>query len=345
MIVILLIKKNSVGKVIKCSIDQNKHAKLVMKVTMIFLGISGLVGILFLPLLIKVLKGPRRMIVVLQQLSILCFLALVIIRLTITENFDTVKAIQHATSKNGTKTAIMTTAMMENFVEFFQNFCYYEFYFLALMHSWDMYEMICNPLKYAEFCKMSQLIRVILSGTGICALLAFTHIVELIITFIIFTNYHFLDQIIQKTRDAIDGMKIFDIIKTTVIKIVYSVVITKISLTTKHRLDQSLKMNTINENNPKWVYKKFFYFSLLPTFINALFLIHEIPNATFTLFSHTCTSHLVRGDVRLCLTSSVVTMGILTYLLSFLILFPKIRKTIIHYVLEVTVRRRQLEKP
>ena len=287
----------------------------------------------FLPLLVKVLKGPRRIFIILQQLSILCFLAFSLIsNWSNSDVSDMQKAMEQVSEfrNKSTTTAVIKSVVFGKTVEFFQDFCYYEFYFLAWMHSWDMYEMICNPLKYADFCKKLHLIKVILSGTGVCALLACTNIVNMTIAIILLTFNDGLDQSVLKYNNITDGINIFDIIKTVILKVVYSVVITRLSLSSKSGLDQSSKMAS-NQNDQKSIFKKFFYFSLMPIFINILFLIHEIPDATFSVFNEsTCGSHLVRVDIRFCLTTSAVTIGLLSYLFSFLILFPKIRKTIIH---------------
>ena len=49
---------------------------------------------------------------------------------------------------------------------------HYQYYFLSLMFSIDIYKMVCHPFQYSEFSSAKNLFKYLAIGTGVCLVLA-----------------------------------------------------------------------------------------------------------------------------------------------------------------------------
>ena len=128
----------------------------------IFALISGLI----LPSLLKNFNGMKRMVIVAQQISVLVYLSLSILRVYLDvkfrRSFDTFHSFL-------TDEHLSIHILLPKTVEFFQMFAYCEYYFASMMFSLDVYMTVCHPLIYKEkFCKTKKIIKIMLTGALAC---------------------------------------------------------------------------------------------------------------------------------------------------------------------------------
>ena len=113
-------------------------------------------------------------------------------------------------------------------------------------------------------------------------------------------------------------------------KMVYSFSIFKLSYLTRKGLTASLNMSAYVSVNKRAMYRRLFLFTLLPLFLNVLFLGHEVlyflRRFHFKHGEKLCQeSGILQLSVVQGLRAVVFTFGSFCYLIAYLMLFPKVR--------------------
>ena len=105
---------------------------------------------------------------------------------------------------------------------------------------------------------------------------------------------------------------------------IYTVAILKIAIETKAGLDESMNMN--KNKRKQNVFKRLFYFTLIPIFLNFLFFGHEVLSLNFAVlgkkWDHT------KNLIQPITTLAVFTLGSFTYFAGFISLFSDLRKAV-----------------
>ena len=223
---------------------------------------------------------------------------------------------------------------------FFQFTFYHLYYALSLMHSIDIHVMVCEPMKYAEFCQIQALMKHLGLGFAISLGASADHLVNFLIKLIRLNGDLSNTRHLMITFDIIRALDVFTAIKMIIMKTVYSMIVIRLALKTKASLNESESM-TANQaegerrQQRKTLHRRLFHFSLIPLFLNFLFLVYEIfdigrPFVKLERQAMDCVApHLFSQFwVQMVITAVVFTVGSFSYVIGCLVLFPKVREAI-----------------
>ena len=202
---------------------------------------------------------------------------------------------------------------------------------MSFLHSFDFQVMVCHPLEYAEFRLAENLVVIVAKGMFVCLILATDQLVSLFVLLIPVTE-DVLDSL-QTILDILYYIEIFAVVKMVVMKAIYSVTIFKIAYMTKAGLENSCQVSGINDKKRQAMLKSIFYFSLIPFFLNILFVVHEALSINTNLIQGpgegVLSDRMRQPDVQLTLTLVVFTIGSFSYYIGYWVLFPKLRNTLL----------------
>ena len=312
---------------------EGKDASRAVVATGIMLGISGLGCLVYLPILLKSLNGVRRVYIVLQQICIIGFLLTNMLNHAIMNESN----YYYVVYTSGVQTK-MDISLAEVFVRrllasLFQAFFLYGQYFLSFMQSWDVYNMIQNPLSYAEFCQKSNILKYLAVGLGVNLGLVLEKIAKIIVALVVITDIkEYLDHGPQMKRyhritDILDKYRLTKFVLT---KMIYSVVIIIIAIRTKAALKESSDLTT--DKTKKRLYKRLFLFTLIPLGINFWNLssecLDEIWPLSEGLYGNDNTKFFIQKDTRTYISASTATIASFSYFVAFPLLFPKVKQSI-----------------
>ena len=227
-------------------------------------------------------------------------------------------------AKNGQSLHIISKGL----VQLVQSFAYYEYYFMSMMHSLDLYKIVCHPLKYDDFKETRNIIKLISYGSVICFVSSGDHVVSVAIGLTL--NKDTNDAI--ENKDLIRNMSlavhIGNAVKIVLLKTYYSVSIPRMAVLTRKGLKQSENMS--NRNDKQSAHHRLFLFTLIPLLLSFLFTIKEIiivGKPFIETLDSGCSPHwLHRKDVTLVISTALFTFGSFTYFAGYIALFPKIRE-------------------
>ena len=202
---------------------------------------------------------------------------------------------------------------------------------MSFLHSFDFQVMVCHPLEYAEFRLAENLVVIVAKGMFVCLILATDQLVSLFVLLIPVTE-DVLDSL-QTILDILYYIEIFAVVKMFVLKAIYSVTIFKIAYMTKAGLENSCQVSGINDKKRQAMLKSIYYFSLIPFFLNILFVVHEALSINTNLIQGpgegVLSDRMRQPDVQLTLTLVVFTIGSFSYYIGYWVLFPKLRNTLL----------------
>ena len=299
------------------------------------LGISVLGSLIYLPILMKSLKGMRKVYIILQQICIIGFLLTQLLNHIIMNEADYLYAFRavgiHADDREPITLAEIFWRRL--LASLFQSFFRYTQYFLSFMQSWDIYKMIHDPLSYASFCAKINVFKYLAIGLGICIVLVLEFLIEIIAVHVIITDpkEFILDgpQMVQflSFTNVLDK---YSLVKFIIIKVVYSGVIIVIATKTKAALQQSADFNS--DAKKERLYKRLFIFTLIPLAINFWYLFPECLNVIWPLNEIIYDTHsrdfFARKDIRTYVSATIATFASFSYFVAFPLLFPKVKEAI-----------------
>ena len=247
-----------------CIYKTREKNKILYKISIVVLSIATLTTITLTLILIRHLCGMRKMFIVLQQFFILAYLVLelgqIVLKLKPDETDMFVKQKLY---------------WLKGILELLQNYCYYEYYFLALMQSIDIYQMVCKPMGYADFLQKTNMARYMLIGSAGCLSLASAVFIPNLIVELTYpkTDIEFPTYFYQYNRTRL-WIRSCNLCIFMIVKIIYSTKIVMIASLTKTGLDESA--NRVSLSEKKTLYQHLFYFTLIPLFLNFLFFASEL---------------------------------------------------------------------
>ena len=313
-------------------VDSGKD-DFVLSSTIIML-ICGLVTLLTLPALIMEMKGPRRVLIVLQQVFLFghhIFVALpwLLRKKNFIDDFmDTAEASVHYSSILSIR--IIT---IEILFAILRNIFQYQFYLTSLMQSMDVYKMVCSPFDYKEYSSMKNLIKQILVGTMVCLALCLDTVAR---GFLLPAVIHGGHGGQSKAGSIAKGIAVVEVVKTVSFKILYSIAICRLAYMTKKGLSQSFEISQDAKRKRK--HQRIFYFTLIPFFLNLVFVGQEVMDWDFQTLGKIVTQDIalseyisqnmgnINGSASQIVRLVLFSLGSFAYTIGLFILFPHVRK-------------------
>ena len=210
---------------------------MILKCSIAFSCICGLVWMVFLPILIKCLAVVQRAFIILQQICIFGFLITITGRYAFLNKHFYQYFLNLVWHEDGL-TAEKVEALRQTLL-FVRNSFLYLYYFFSMMLTYDIYKMVYDPIKYKEFANICHILKCILIGFCCCLLLNgddFSQIFAQLILMKIEKN-KFIDGTKHDTFNRFSsGIYLFNIVKYILLKVVYSTIIAYLAIKTKNAL-------------------------------------------------------------------------------------------------------------
>ena len=211
-------------------------------------------------------------------------------------------------------------------------FFYYEYYLSSLMLTLDIYVMVCEPFRYGEFSAGTNIAKCLLVGSLVSFLIASSDLVSAFVSM----TYYFLKPTSPKIfKRILLGITVFKTVKIAIAKVAFSIIIMRMGLSVLKSLKESMQMGGDSSSNKRHVYRRLFYFCLIPLVLNALLLIPEffwVGNIiTLANAFDDCdeTNIFSRHPIVYGLQAGIFTFGTYIYYLAFLVLFRTVRQAFI----------------
>ena len=325
----------------ECQTLEAKRRTVITTASASLMGISALLGIVFIPILIKALTGVRRIYLVIQQICIICYLMLEGISVfAINYDLDDV-IIQSMLNERDRERDAYTYYNILTYEEIFRYFSeifYLEYYFISWMYTYDVYVMICEPFLYANFSNKKNVAKRLLVGSFLCIVVTGDILVKIFIGLKLseYENDYAnskslvlvkeLEELQRKRKAAKVGTSIFHLIKATAFKITYGLAIIKSYFMINKSLKESITLSS-NHGKDMKSHRNLVHFILIPFFLNLLFLGHDVPKELFPFLKrNTCdVNYWILELVSPC----IFTAGSFSYYAGYLIFFPKIRAAVL----------------
>ena len=218
---------------------------------------------------------------------------------------------------------------LENFYAFVFSFFYFEFYLSSMMLTMDIYVMVCHPFRHERFRSITNVLKWLLIGSGVCMFLAISDL-----SAGVFSLVHYLRQ----TPYSLDYQNVslgLNITKTAVIataKLAYAVAISRMGYHVFTSLNESSQMSGERRDSKSRMYRRLVCYCLLPQILNILFLVPEVFRLGRAISHYDnkdpCNESNVfrRKHLVLGINFGVFTFSSLSYHLAYLALFPSVRR-------------------
>ena len=296
---------------------------MIIYTTASLLVFSCLASVVFTPILFKIQTNLRKTLTVLQQICItLYLLALIIYNISFASS--DVKYFHTTFWGQGVAGSFGMKIIGQQVIQFFQSFFYYEFYFISIMNSFDIYMMTCHPLDYSEFKQWRKYVKYLVYGSLVCLCFSIDHLFYIVaaiaLTFSKTRVMHYVP-----VSDKLDK---FSLVKMIILKIVYTCLNLKMIIATRKALKTSLQMT--QKSDKQELHRRLVVFLIIPLCLSVVYVIPEVFDAVYPQPSHATVecSYPVRFEVRYCITAGVVTLGSLAYFVGYFILSQKVRQII-----------------
>ena len=312
--------------------DNTKEERsTTLQATIALLIVTILISVVKIPLIFKYVAGLKKMLIALQQFCVVSYFLVVVINKSLLTSFME-GTIQFWRSSNSDYSDIVDNAQNMRFGEslsdFFRDFFQWEYYFLSLLQSFDIYVLICKPFQYHDFAKYDHILKIVSMGTLSCFLLASDQVALTLISCI----YSPISdpQNLPKKIDISRWINVAHFGKQMMLKVGYTIAVVNMAKSVKQSLINS--RNMANKNEKFYLHLRLFYFTLIPIFLNLLFATHEILSAMTAICIHNfCGKKLgnfIKSDLIACLTGANITTGTFVYFIGYFLLFSELRKVI-----------------
>ena len=207
---------------------------------------------------------------------------------------------------------------------------YFGLYYLSLMHSVDVYVMICRAFDYESFRKRRNIMRMLIVGGVFCVLMCIEDPVRMsyeyrFLSFDIDHDLYFYEKLMH-------GIWCFSIAKLCLLKTVYAVIVAKIGSAIKLELDSSLEI--MSNAKRASIYQSLKSFVYIPSLINVILLSHDIPyfaSSYFYLRGYCEPANYFYQDKGTLHNISAFGFALASFshVLGYLFLFPKFRNALV----------------
>ena len=289
-----------------------------MNVSFMLLGLAMLKGLVFLPVLSKHVKGPRSILMVLQQICIILYLSVMIIYMIFVLD-PKAKVLDFAKFTFPHSEDNVFSFGICYLLDFWKYFFYFQYYLFCLMQTIDLHCMICHPFGYETFSKTSNLVRLGLVGSAVSLLLSFESLI--LMFFVSYSNKLPLSVVAKFSRHIVK-IHIFTALKFGVAKLIYTLFAGKLAWEIKGKLAEisGLSMNQERNNMHQALYR----FNLIPLLVNILLLSHDIPMFIFLFINGDCSQRSLE-PIFIIVSAVTFTFTSFSYSIGYIPLFPKIR--------------------
>ena len=276
------------------------------------LGVVGLLDMLFIPFLWKHLNGMRRMCLILQQICSVIYLGSIVTQIYTrpTKNLNIMTTILKEQDD------YLKSSLLSAFLEWIQAFAYHQFYILALICSYDIYQLICFPLQYKEFSNKKNISKILISSTIISTLMT-SHI---ILGNILNTMVRSFALSPQK---VLVGTLCLHVAKTFILRLTYFIAALFMTKKCKKVFENSVELS--NNQERQTLFRRLYRFLLIPIFLNSFAIAHDCVETFGPLF--TLINRCQYGyDTLICISAVIFTISSLVYFFGYVILIPSIQK-------------------
>ena len=300
-----------------------------MKISISLLSMNVLVGIFFLPILMKYMSGVKRLYVAAQHICIICYLLCLLVETLSsgsTFSFYKVFGEQNFTSK------IFTSRMFAfgYLLRFISQIFYINYYYISILNAYDIYVMTCQPFDYAMCAKKTKLAKRLTFGFFVSIFANSNSLFDICYQLYSFQNKsRQLINIFSAEKQFILGSNLFNLLNVVLIKATSAIGNLRIYVLIKRSLKESMQMSS--KQNQEKLHQNVCQFILVPFFLNLLFLGHDIPTHQHTLLPMVERCSKTKRDIVLKGVSTsidIFTLGSLTNYICYIIFFPKIRQLI-----------------
>ena len=311
-----------------CQTRGSDHRNTLFVLTISLLGMCAIRGCMFLPILIKFVNGTRKLFVVLQELSIIIFFLILVLKYGITTSAHKYD-VKKFSYKDDFHNPLTSYYINVHLISLFQSVFYYKYYLLSLMQSFDIFQMVHHPLDYSEFCTIKNIAKYILLGIVACIVLSSGHICH--IGLYLFYRYKPLIISNNKVPKNEDNIEMFSMIIFVVFKVSYPCLVGTLAYKVKRSLTESEGMAETNEAKRR-VHRRLFWFTTIPIFMNFFFLLPEILSllapmhrSSYKKLAIDCNSFIRRKEVQVSINAVMVMIGSFSYFVGYVLLIKKIR--------------------
>ena len=145
--------------------------------------------------------------------------------------------------------------------------------------------MVCDPFSYSKFIEMKNVVQKLLIGFGICFLLACDNFIYIIAAHIVLRHPNkylsFEATEITLYLKISRSVEIFHFTKLILLKLLFAGAIIFMAHNTRMAFKESSDVAGAQSQAKHAAHKRIFYFTLIPLFINLVFLIPELMNEIF----------------------------------------------------------------
>ena len=285
-------------------------------------------GCVVVPLLLQNLRGTPKVFLLLQQLCAVAYVTLCFFSLRLTVGVLTDKFGFNVYHMDFDKERIGIISLQQRLMGLFALFFAYQHLGYSLLQSLHYHAMIADPLSFEKYGRVKKVIFRVLIMTLLSAALACERTVEMTVP--LFNEDRDIREEERNRAEYI--LKIFRIVKYSVVKVVYTAVLIVVAYKIWQSMEQSRNLRGSNQISPLFV-----AICVIPIVNDFVYLIAELPEAILPLviqegdvklleaFCTTWLGHFVR-HVQLPLTISIYTFASVLQCAGFLACFPKLRE-------------------
>ena len=321
---------NSAWKIVAKHVKHRTNSTSVLHVTITMIVISFLSCLCTSPLIIKHIKGVKKLFIGLQQIS--AFIYLVIVALNYGVVTDSTMAIGSqpiivkAFSREIDYDRSRTFLLWKSTLLFMANFFYFGCYIIGFMQSLDVYQMICFPFEYKDFCETRNIIKCFLIGCCFSLLAAVDHGIAVLVALAYKIGSESDPYSIalqwKSHGNILWGLHIFATLKQALIKTVLLAANSMFVIAVRRCLNESVTTS----GRQKRLYDRLYKFSILPVCLNLIFSVHEALSITYSFTYDDGYETFLSEGVIMSISVVVLTIQSLSYLAAYFYLFPGLGK-------------------
>ena len=216
-------------------------------------------------------------------------------------------------------------------ITFLQSFIYHNFYFLSLMHSIDIYIMVCRSFQYKKFRSTNFGLKMLAMGACFCLLAIADELVALIRVVMLITIYGIYEDI-ESAVKFLKASNIFHLVKLCVFKVSYAIAVGRLAQLVRKQPVHSMALAANIDRKSR--YTSLVAFVCVPLLMNVVFVGYDV--TIFWRFFSLYVGEMIYGGESFGSDASdalsvrifVFTANSFIQTISFFVLFPKIRESV-----------------